>query len=147
MNQLHRNRRAVGGAALLLLLLLPACGSVQNTTGPESSQVIVGESAIRTELYFGLTRRSGTTISETEWKGFLDTVITPRFRDGLTVIDAKGQWEEGSVIVQEATKVLILIHEGTAATSAAIEEIRDIYTRDFDQTSVMRVDEAVNVSF
>ncbi|PCO16625.1 hypothetical protein CQA18_26060, partial [Enterobacter hormaechei] len=31
-------------------------------------------------------------ISAAEWQTFVDSQVTPRFKDGLTVFDAKGQW-------------------------------------------------------
>jgi hypothetical protein len=48
------------------------------------------------ELYFGLSKPKAKTISEFEWQVFLNRVVTPRFREGLTVIDAYGQYLNSS---------------------------------------------------
>ena len=41
----------------------------------------------RLELLFGLGKQGGGEVSEEEWRAFLETEVTPRFPDGLTVLD------------------------------------------------------------
>lgn len=99
---------------------------------------------IRTELFFGLSRPDGSTISETEWESFLDAEITPRFPDGLTVLSASGQWQgEDSQIVEEPSKLLILLYprEAIPESHLEIEEIRAAYEVRFKQESVLRADD------
>jgi len=38
------------------------------------------------ELFFGL-EEGGRLLTDAEWTGFVDTEVTPRFPDGLTVWD------------------------------------------------------------
>ncbi len=33
-----------------------------------------------------------------KWQQFVDRDVTPRFRDGLTVFDAHGQWQPRMVV-------------------------------------------------
>src|SRR5690606_25210715 len=50
---------------------------------------------VRTELYFSLgewTEGAPDREAEAAWRGFLDREVTPRFPDGLTVVDVYGQW-------------------------------------------------------
>ena len=47
---------------------------------------------LKDELYFGLTKPGGETISGSEWQEFVKTVITPRFWEGLTVFDGGRQF-------------------------------------------------------
>jgi hypothetical protein len=106
---------------------------------------------IRTELYFGTSIPGGGEVSDAEWNAFLDAEITPRFPDGLTVLEGFGQFltSEG-VIAEEDSIVLIIFHpaEFVGESSDAIEEIRESYETGFDQESVLRVDaEPVCVSF
>lgn len=106
---------------------------------------------IRTELYFGTTLPDGTELAGEVWADFLDEEITPRFPDGLTVLEGYGQFlnSEG-IIAGETSIVLIIFHPGefVEESSAAIEEIRDVYETQFEQESVLRVDsEPVCVSF
>ncbi|MDY7015427.1 MAG: DUF3574 domain-containing protein [Cyanobacteriota bacterium] len=103
-------------------------------------------SFIREELYFGLSLPDGNTLSEAQWQQFLREEITPRFREGLTVIDAYGQWLNSSgMLVREPTKIVILIYPENR--DRAIQEIIDRYKQKFDQESVLRVTSPVRVSF
>lgn len=105
----------------------------------------------RTELYFG-SERPGPDVSRREFGQFLDEEITPRFPDGLTLLTGRGQFREADgTLVEETSFVLILFYpyEDRAESSALIEEIRRLYVSEFDQESVLRVDDAqpVQVSF
>ena len=99
---------------------------------------------IRTELFFGMSRPDGGTISDSEWASFLDTVVTPRFPDGLTVLGGEGQWQgENNQIVEEPSKLLILLYprEAIPESHKEIEEIRAAYEKAFQQESVLRADD------
>jgi len=106
---------------------------------------------VRTELYFGTQKPDGV-VSDDDFFGFLDRVITPRFPDGLTLLKGDGQFrDEEGVIVKEASFVLILFYplEDFSESSRKIDVIRERYKNRFDQESVLRVDDpyAVRVSF
>ena len=102
------------------------------------------EAWVRTELYFG-------AVSDEEWEDFLDNEITPRFPDGLTVLEGYGQWRNSAgEITEQDNFVLIIFYplEFAADASANLEEIRTEYKEQFDQESVLRVDDLpVCVSF
>ena len=97
---------------------------------------------MRTELFFGLDKPTGGTVTAEEWDKFVADVVTPRFPDGFTVDDALGQYLDGKILVREKSKQLILIYPRKFRTSAnrKIEEIRSSYIKAFDQKSVLRVD-------
>src|SRR5688572_27685947 len=97
---------------------------------------------LRTELFFGMDKPAGGTVSEDEWQKFVADVVTPRFPDGLTVDDALGQYLDGKTLVREKSKQLILIYprRTRSLSSRRIEEIRAAYIKAFDQKSVLRVD-------
>lgn len=97
---------------------------------------------LRTELFFGMDRPTGGTVSEDEWQKFVADVVTPRFPDGLTVDDTLGQYLDGKTLVREKSKQLVLIYPRRlkASSSRKIEEIRAAYIKAFDQKSVLRVD-------
>ncbi len=103
---------------------------------------------VRTELYFGLSTTGGGEITEEQFDAFVAQVITPRFPDGLTIVDGIGQWREpDGHISHERSKLLILLHEPGSAAAAAIEEIRAQYKSRFKQESVMRVTSMAGVAF
>ena len=61
-------------------------------------------------LFFGRSQGEVEVVSEEAWRAFLAEEVTPRFPDGLTVLDAAGQWREGSgTIVRERTKLLLVL--------------------------------------
>ena len=102
------------------------------------------EAWVRSELFFGTAKPDGPAVTDQEWEGFLDREITPRFPDGLTVLDARGQYREADgTIVEERTKLLILLYPPETArdSSTKIEQIREAYEGQFRQESVLRADD------
>ena len=102
---------------------------------------------IQTELYFGrsLPGGDGAVVTDEQWTDFLDTEVTPRFPDGLTVLDGYGQFLNASgAIAQEDSTVLIILYpmDPSGMTSAQLDEIREAYKAAFDQESVLRTDTA-----
>ena len=90
--------------------------------------------------YFGLDKGDGASVTEGEWLDFLAEAITPRFPDGLTVLDARGQWfdtDEGRLYV-ESTKLLnVLVPVDSAdAGLASVRQISDSYKEHFNQQAV-----------
>ncbi|MBK8508367.1 MAG: DUF3574 domain-containing protein [Candidatus Competibacteraceae bacterium] len=109
---------------------------------------IHGEIFLRTELFFGLSRADRPEVSEEEFQNFVDTEVTPRFPDGLTLINGKGQFRDSrGTIIQEKSKLLILLYSFNRETNQAIETIRNEYKNNFQQESVLRTDEQQCVSF
>jgi hypothetical protein len=105
----------------------------------------------RTELFFGTAKPDGV-VTDDEFFAFIDAEVTPRFPDGLTLLKGDGQFRgEDGVIIKEDSFVLILLHpvEDFRENSRRINAIRRLYRQQFQQESVLRVDDpfAVRVSF
>lgn len=102
-------------------------------------------------LYFGLERGDGSEVTVEEWEAFLAEVVTPRFPDGLTVLDARGQWldTEAGRLYREGTKVLnVLVPVGaTSEANVSLAEIAEIYVDRFDQQVVFRTSRAACAGF
>lgn len=130
--------RAAG--ALSALVAIAACA------GPSAPGA---RPMVATELYFGLSRPDGTVVRAEEYQDFLSSYISDRFPDGLTTIQARGQWRDVATrrIVLEESRVLVLVHDGGARADQAIREIVAEYKRRFEQDAVLRVDTAARVSF
>jgi hypothetical protein len=97
----------------------------------------------RTELYFGTAKADGV-VSEAEFRGFVDRYVTPRFPDGLTLLKGDGQFRGAdNQVVKEQSFVLILLYPYDTFDTASrrIERIRTLYKEQFDQESVLRVDD------
>ncbi|NMP28409.1 DUF3574 domain-containing protein [Rahnella sp. SAP-1] len=121
----------------------------QSAAQPAPQQVCkTGSLMTQSVLYFGLSRHDAAPVSAAEWQTFVDKDVTPRFKDGLSVFDAKGQWlrSEG-VVIKENSKALMLIHADTQEAQKKLGEIRDIYKKRFKQDSVMQVDNPACVDF
>ncbi|MGH8474934.1 MAG: DUF3574 domain-containing protein, partial [Methylococcales bacterium] len=108
-----------------------------------------GELFSRTELFFGLSRAApDPDITEAQFQGFIDTKVTPRFPDGLTLLSGIGQFKDSAgTTVQEGSKLLILLYPFNKQNNLAVEDIRTDYKQDFKQQSVLRLDERSCVSF
>ncbi|MDR0218256.1 MAG: DUF3574 domain-containing protein [Enterobacteriaceae bacterium] len=137
-------------AAAVTAMLLSSCATPNhNAVSPTSAPVChTGAPMTQTTLYFGLNRPSGPVITTTEWQTFIDRQVTPRFKDGLSVFDTKGQWlgNDGK-LARENSKALLLIHTPDKESETNIETLRSNYKQQFAQDSVMRVDAPVCVAF
>ena len=137
-------------AAFAALLTLSACATTEvgAPCGPGS------EAATTAELHFGRNfgfgRHAGDQpdVSDADWRAFLDEEVTPRFPDGLTVVDAVGQWRSRTgAIDREASKVLMIALPGRPDDRARLDAVREAYKRRFQQEAVMLVERAACVAF
>ena len=115
-----------------------------------------GRGGVGSELCVGVGGERGAgdrpqadTISEAQWRAFLDKEVTPRFPDGLTVFDAYGQWLfRGDASPNRLrTKVLVVLHEDSPQRRADIEAIRLAWKQQTKHQSVLWSRQAVDVSF
>jgi hypothetical protein len=153
--------RHVLAAITLALSALSSTASASNSDEPTPAYdhfataeqrlcryVFNGEMFARTELFFGLSRPDGSEITEAEFDGFIDAKVTPRFPDGLTLLSGDGQFRDSTgAIIEEGSKLLILLYPLSRESSALVDDIRDDYKDQFQQQSVLRVDEQSCVSF
>jgi hypothetical protein len=107
------------------------------------------QAQLRAELIFGRSLKTGGRLSETAWRRFVDKEITPRFPDGFTVLDGRGQWRgPGEArIVREPVKVLLVAMPDTPERRTRLREIADAYRRTFSQDSVVTLATPSCVSF
>jgi hypothetical protein len=126
----------------------PGAPRAEAAEGTDGCRAIGGARWDRTELFFGLSRPGGV-VTEAEFQAFLDTQVTPRFPDGLTLLSGLGQFRNAAgVPIQEGSKLLILLYpRRDAEAGPKIEQIRAEYKRQFNQESVLRVDAMGCVSF
>ena len=100
---MHRIR---AGAVLAIIVLAMAPASRAGTPSCPAGF----EEFTEYRLFFGRSRGDVEVVSDKAWRGFLAAEITPRFPGGLTVLDAAGQWRDGSgAIMRERTKLVRLI--------------------------------------
>ncbi len=98
---------------------------------------------VRTELFFGTAKPNGV-VTEEEFRKFVDEQVTPRFPDGLTVLKGDGQFRgDDNITIKEQSFVLVLLYPYDTFTKSSqkIQRIRELYKDEFDQESVLRVDD------
>lgn len=108
-----------------------------------------GQPEMVAELVFGRNIGDSLGVSEADWNRFLDEEVTPRFPDGLTVMSANGQWRdtERGTVVQEPSKVLVLVLGDEAKDKPRVAEIATAYKQRFKQQSVLTMLRPACVSF
>jgi hypothetical protein len=137
-------------AVLGLALAVSGCAGVAPWSGEATrwAAQAPGETWVRTEMFFGLSRPDGIEISDGAWKEFIDAQVTPRFPDGLTVLSGSGQFRaKDGRIVREGARVLVLLHRPSREAEAAIEQVREAYRNAFQQEGVLRVTSTARVAF
>lgn len=144
--------------APLLALALIACAH-KPVQPAAAAPILQGDPAhpgltkgwVDTRLYFGLgpINQPEKGVSEADWRAFLDREVTPRFPDGLSVLDVYGQWQGKNQTVPERlrSKCLIIDYPDTPENRAKVEAIRSAWKQQTGDQSVMRVTEPANVSF
>ena len=130
------------------LFLAPLVASLAACSGLPPGNCGSGQNAMVSEsLYFGTAKPDGKVSAE-DWQAFLNSVVTPRFPQGLTVWQASGQWRSNSgSIVQESSYVLNIVHPDNAATDSSVAEIVNAYKAQFRQEAVLRSRSSACVSF
>ena len=132
-------------AAVLALLAFAALPALAADKGPCPPGT---EAFAEYRLFFGRSQGTVEVVSEEAWQAFLADEVTPRFPDGLTVLDAGGQWRDGSgEIVRERTKLLLVLAPPGGDAMQRTDEIADAYKQAFGQSSVLRVVTPACVSF
>jgi hypothetical protein len=101
------------------------------------------------EMMFGRNIAGQLRVGNAAWSRFLAREITPRFPDGLTVLDASGQWRDpvGGRMVRERSKMVIIVAAEDAPVRDRIAAIVAAYKQRFRQRSVGVISRAVCASF
>ena len=128
------------------ILALAACADIEVST---SECADGGELWHEYRLFMGRGDGDREVVSDEAWAAFLAETITPRFPDGLSVIDVAGQGTtaDGS-LERERTKMLLVLVPPTDETALnRMNEIGSEYKQRFNQNSVLRVITPACVAF
>lgn len=134
---------------LVLALLLGACTPAPSQRAESEACAASATAQVIATMYFGRNIGGELGVDDAAWQSFVDTEITPRFPDGLTITDAQGQWRDSETraIVHEPSKALTVFLSDEAADRAALDQIADAYKAQFQQQAVALVVETSCVSF
>jgi hypothetical protein len=132
---------------LAVILILPLLGSSASAQPAACNAPLKAQQVA--ELLLGRKIGDRLGVSETQFLNFLDREITPRFPDGLTFYDARGQYRdsERKRIVREPSKVVMIVLPGGPEDMTRLNEIAEAYKKRFRQQSVGIVLRQACVSF
>jgi hypothetical protein len=95
--------------------------------------------SVQDQLVFGTAQPDGV-VSLAQWQTFVAEVVTPHFPQGFSQWNADGQWRNADgTLAREASHVLMLVHDGSAAHERAIGEIVATYKSRFAQEAVLQM--------
>ena len=125
------------------VMMVAACAQSDAAACPEGT-----DRFLQYELFMGRSGQSGEVVDDEAWASFLGDTVTPRFLDGLTVLDAQGQWRDPEGLIQkERSKLLVVLVPPDGDHMRLIDEVSDEYKLRFNQESVLRVVSDACVSF
>ena len=126
-----------------MMRLLIACVTATTLAGcaalPATTCLPPSQPMLSAELAFGRNIGDRLGVSDAEFKQFTAEEITPRFPEGLTVLDGAGQWRdsERGHVVREKAKLVTLVFVEDPAKRAALSAIAEAYKQRFKQQAVM----------
>ncbi len=133
-------------AMLICLALAVAAGACsESSTDPCPDGT---DRFLQYQLFMGRSDQHGEVVDDAAWEAFLEDTVTLRFPDGLTVLDAHGQWQnsEGRIL-RERSKLLVILAPPDSGGTRLLSEISEEYERRFNQESVLQVENEACVSF
>lgn len=122
-----------------VLAALVGCWMAASAAGAEDLACVApAKRQVVAELMFGRNIGEVLGVSEEAWSRFVDQEVTPRFPDGLTVLESYGQWRDTASgrIVREPGKVLRIILGGPE-DEPKLAEVAALYKQRFSQQSVI----------
>jgi hypothetical protein len=122
--------RAGAIAGAVLVLGLNGCAGVFQPACP------AGQSHVRTaQLFLGASK---VKLADADLRRFVAQEVTPRFPDGVTVLDGGGQWKgRENRMMREAAKVLLIVLPPRSDAEARVEAVRAAYRSRFKQETIL----------
>ncbi|MFI6724397.1 DUF3574 domain-containing protein [Streptomyces sp. R-74717] len=153
----HTALTAAAAALAVLAVGTPVAYATLGDDAPSASQSATsagaarGKAYIETRLLFGTERPDGgPDVTDRQFLAFIDEEVTPRFPNGLTIQDGRGQWRDShGVIERERSYELTLLYPASEARvrDVQIERIRNAYEKAYAQDSVARIEEHTTADF
>ncbi len=124
-------RRLGVAIAGLGLMAVAGCASAPQSACP------IGQAQMRTAQIF-LAAKAPAKVSDTDIRKFVDAEVTPRFPDGVSLVDGGAQWKgEDNRLIREAAKVVLIVLPSKGDPAARVEAVRAAYRTKFKQDSVV----------
>lgn len=141
--------RGVASKVMALVVAMAGLGGCAglDLDGPSCP---AGERPMRTaQLFFGQNIGGKPGVTDAEFHKFVDEELTPRFPQGLTVLDGGGQWKGADQrLIRESSKVVVLVlPRHSLAVGFKLNEVREAYKQRFKQDSVLVVTQRACAAF
>jgi len=109
-------------------------------TMPQAPACPAGQDYLRTaQLFFARRTGEEPRVSDDEFRRFVDQELTPRFRDGLTVMDAAAWRTDPDKLVSGAARVVVIVLPKGRVEVDKIDAVRAAYRTRFHRDSVVRI--------
>ena len=119
--------------ALILMLSLAGCMSAPKVGCP------VGQSQLHTAQFF-LGAKPAVKLNERDFRRFVVREVTPRFPDGVTVVEGGGQWTGAdNRLMREAAKMVLIVLPASGDGPARMEAVRTAYRVQFKHDPIVVV--------
>lgn len=128
-------------AAMIVVLCSPAHAQLSCPANAKAQSVV--------ELVFGRKIGDRIGVSNAAWSRFVDREITPRFPEGLTVVDASGQWRDTKTggVVREPSKIVTIVLTDPDKQQAPLDAVIAAYKKKFRQQAVAVILRPACISF
>lgn len=132
-------------SALTLAGLAAGCAP----PAPDCAALGGGQPMLVAELLYGRNQGSTLRVTDAEWQVYVAEELTTRFPDGLTVVDALGQWQDagGRGLVREPSKLVLIAATPGPATDAKLTAAITAYKIRFAQDAVGLIRRPACVAF
>jgi hypothetical protein len=131
------------GLLVALALGLAGCATLGAPACPPG-----GRERLVADLMFGRNIGGALGVSERAFARFVDGEVTPRFPEGLTIVDTRGQYRSSAgAMIREPGKLITIVLTGEARDLPRLSEVAEAYKRRFRQESVGIVTRRACVAF
>ena len=129
-------------AAAIAVVAIQGCAAITPSCGAGLMPMT------QVQLFFGRDIEHRATVSDQQWRDFIDQEVTPRFPEGFSVSDVTGQYRDQSrTIVREPSKLVQIVLPGGPDDLGNLQAVAEAYKKRFRQQSVGIIARDACVSF
>ncbi len=131
-----------------VVYVLTALAFASVSVRAEESCRAPAQAMLSIELIFGRSVEGRLVVADRDWARFLAREVTPRFSEGLSVVDAAGQYKTlHGRVAHEPSKLVVVVAPDKPETHEHIAAIQAAYKKEFRQQTVVAVTRPVCASF
>lgn len=122
---------------MIAVLAVAGCATVEAPSCP------AGQEHMRTAQLFLGGPFGAAAVGEADIRRFVDQEVTPRFPDGVTILEGGGQWRGAeNRLIREARKVVLIVLPAKRDGQERLAAVRAAHRARFQQEAVVVTQEA-----